>query len=136
MDNSLLLFSIGDYYESCQLMSEDIMKAFASLSGDDNPIHLDDTFACAHGFYGRIAYGNLLGVMVSKLVGDGLPTKEVIILRQSIEFRQPAYINDKVRLVAEVASIHEAVRSVQLKLQFYTAQPAAIASGQCLIKCL
>ncbi len=136
MPDNITLFCVGDRYEVMQTITPELMTAFRELSGDDNPIHLDDAFACAHGFRGRIAYGNLMGAMLSRLVGAELPTREILILRQTMEFRQPAYMGDEIRLTAEVAAIHEAVRSIQFKLQFRAAQHDPICTGQCLIKCL
>ena len=134
--DSISLFSVGDRYEASQIITPDLMAAFCELSGDHNPMHLDDAFACAHGFRGRIVYGNLLGVMLSRLVGVGLPTREVIILRQIVEYRQPAYVGEEIRVTAEVTAVYEAVRSIQLKLQFHSAEQDPICTGQCLIKCL
>jgi 3-oxoacyl-[acyl-carrier protein] reductase len=136
MPDNITLFKVGNRYEVSQAMTPALMAAFRDLSGDDNPMHLDDIFACAHGFRGRIAYGNLLGAMLSRLVGVELPTREVLILRQTLEFRQPAYMGEEIRLAAEVTAVHEAVRSIQLKLQFHSAQQDPICTGQCLIKCL
>jgi acyl dehydratase len=136
MPDSITLFNVGNRYEVRQAMTPELMATFRDLSGDDNPMHLDDNFACAHGFRGRIAYGNLLGAMLSRLVGAKLPTREVLILRQTMEFRQPAYVGEEIRLTAEVTAIHEAVRSIQLKLQFLSAQQDPICTGQCLVKCL
>lgn len=134
--DSISLFTTGDRYETSQIITPVLMSIFRDISGDDNPMHLDDAFACAHGFRGRIVYGNLLGAMLSRLIGAELPTREVIILRQSIEFRQPAYVGEEIRLTAEVTTVHEAVRSIQLKLQFHSTQQDPICTGQCLIKCL
>lgn len=136
MSDKITLFSVGDCYEVVQTITPELMASFRELSGDDNPLHLDDAFACAHGFRGRIAYGNLMGAMLSRLIGAELPTREVLILRQTLEFRQPAYLGDEIRLTAEVAAIHEAVRSIQLKLYFHAAQQDSICTGLCLIKCL
>lgn len=136
MSDNIALFHVGNCYELKQAITPGLMAAFRDLSGDDNPIHLDDVFACTHGFRGRIAYGNLFGAMLSRLVGAELPTREVLILRQTLEFRQPAYVGEEVRLTAEVTAVHEAVRSIQLKLQFHSVQQDPICTGQCLIKCL
>lgn len=134
--DGISLFTVGDRYKTSWAITPDLMSAFCTLSGDDNPIHLDDAFACAHGFRGRIAYGNLLGAMLSRLIGAKLPTSEVIILQQTMKFHQPAYVGENIDLIAEVAAVSEAVRSIQLELRFHSAQPDPICSGQCLIKCL
>jgi 3-hydroxybutyryl-CoA dehydratase len=134
--SSISLFTIGDKYETSFVITPDLMSSFRDLSGDDNPMHLDDEFAFKRGFDSRIAYGNLLGAMLSRLIGARLPTREVIILSQTMEFRQPAYVGQEVKLTAEVTAVHEAVRSVQLRFQFHSTQQDPICTGQCLIKCL
>ncbi len=137
MENRLALFELGKSFEVTETISPALMKAFCELSGDDNPIHLDSAFAVVHGFRDRIAYGNLLGAMLSRLVGTALPCREVLIVKQSLEFRQPAYVGDEIRLIAEVAAIHEAVSSVNLKLQFHSKDSdRLLCSGQCLVKIL
>lgn len=136
MSNDLALFNIGARYGLRQVLTADLMTAFRDLSGDDNPMHLDRQFAMKHGFLDRIAYGNLLGAMLSRLVGTTLPTRAVVILRQSLDYRQPVYVGDEVNLTAEVTTVHEAVSSVQFKLQFHTAPGDPVCTGQCLIKCL
>jgi len=136
MSDNINLFRVGDTYEVVQVITPELMSAFRSLSGDDNPMHLDDAFARSHGFRGRIAYGNLMGAMLSRLVGAGLPTRDVLILRQTLEFRQPGYVGDELRLTAEVVALHEAVSSIQLKLYFRAAEQDPICTGQCMIKCL
>lgn len=136
MPDNIALFIVGDRYEVRQTITPELMNDFRNLSGDDNPMHLDNAFASTHGFRGRIAYGNLLGAMLSRLVGTELPTREVLILRQTLEFRKPAYVGEDIRLTAEVIASHEAVGSIQLKLQFHSVQDELICTGQCLIKCL
>ncbi len=129
------LFTAGDCYELTRAISPELMDAFRALSGDDNPVHRDEAYACQHGFRGPIAYGNIFGAMLSRLVGCELPTREVIILRQTLEFRQPAYVGQEVALTAEVVATHEAVLTVLLNLRFRCGQDL-LCTGQCLIKCL
>lgn len=136
MSNNINLFRVGDTYQVRQVITPELMSAFHNISGDDNPMHLDDAFARDHGFRGCIAYGNLMGAMLSHLVGAQLPTREILILRQTLEFRLPGYVGDEIRLTAEVVAIHEAVSSIQLKLYFRTAEEGPICTGQCLVKCL
>ena len=136
MSENMALFKVANRYEVTQTITPELMDAFRELSGDDNPMHTDSLFAGAHGFRGRIAYGNLLGAMLSRLVGVELPTRKVLILRQTLDYRQPIYVGDEIRLIAEVLAVHESVRSIQLKLQFYSDKQNIVCSGQCLIKCL
>jgi 3-hydroxybutyryl-CoA dehydratase len=135
MSNDLSLFNTGDHYEYRISVTPKLMNDFMALSGDENPMHRDEDFAMAHGFKGVIAYGNLFGAMVSTLVGMKLPTKKVVIARQTLEFRNPAYVGDDVKLEATVANISGAVRSVQFKLQF-TTKFELLCTGRLLIRCL
>jgi len=130
------LFKVGDSYKCQQMITSELMAAFCMLSYDNNPMHLNDSFAIAHGYHGRIAYGNLLGMMLSRLVGVCLPTNEIVIIRQSLDFRLPIYVGDEVRLTAEVAAVHEAISTIQLKLTFQSVAEEPVCTGLCLIKCL
>ena len=135
MSEGFKLFKVDEAFETSLLMSEEVIRKFCDISSDTNAVHNDAAYARRHGFREPIVYGNLLGALISNLVGMQLPTNEVIILRESIDFRNPAYRGDVVKLRATVASLHEAVSSVQLKLQF-TTETSQVATGTCVIKCL
>jgi 3-hydroxybutyryl-CoA dehydratase len=131
----LSLFHVGDVFTCEMIFTHERMEQFSALSGDANPLHLSETHAAKWGFQGRIVFGNLLGVMVSRLVGMELPCRNVLIVKQTLEFRAPAYLNDLVRLDATISSIHEAVSSVLLKLAF-SSDERVLVTGQCVVKCL
>lgn len=135
MGGGLKFFKVGEAFETRLLMSAEVIEKFRDISADTNAVHGDASYARAHGFREPIVYGNLLGALISNLVGMHLPSSEVIILRESIDFRNPAYRGDVVKLRATVASVHEAVSSVQMKLEF-TTEGGQIATGTCVIKCL
>lgn len=129
------LYSIGAVYEAEQSTTAELMKRFREASGDSNPMHLDPEFAKNAGFLGPIAYGNLLGMMVSNVVGMKLPSKAVLIVRQNLDFRGPVYVDENVRLVAKLTSVHEAVGTIALDLRF-TVVSRLVATGTCVVKCL
>lgn len=136
MPNNIDLFCVGNRYTVVLKATPELMAQFRQLSGDENPIHYDAGFATARGFQGPIVYGNFLGAMVSRLIGVELPTPEVVILRQSLDFRKPAYIGEEITLEAEVTALRVAVQSVQFKLVFNSTSTSSFCTGQCLIKCL
>jgi 3-hydroxybutyryl-CoA dehydratase len=135
MGEGFKLFRINEAFETSLLMSEEVIRKFCDISSDTNAVHVDAAYARKHGFREPIVYGNLLGALISNLVGMHLPSSEVIILRESIDFRNPVYRGDVVKLRATVASVHEAVSSVQMKLEF-TTETGQVATGTCVIKCL
>jgi len=74
-------------------------------------------------------HGNILGGFLSHLVGEVLPTKDVIIQTQTIHFRRPVYLNDELALTAVVADVFESVNSVELKFTFTNARDERVATG-------
>ena len=70
---------------------------FAGVSGDTNPVHLDEEFAKGTMFKGRIAHGMLTAAFISAVLGAKLPGPGAIYLSQSLKFKAPVRIGDTVR---------------------------------------
>jgi 3-hydroxybutyryl-CoA dehydratase len=85
------------------------IQAFAVVSGDDNPLHLDEAYAAATPFKGRIAHGMLSAGYISAVLGTKLPGPGAIYVSQSLNFRRPVRIGDEVTAEVKVAAI-DAVR--------------------------
>jgi 3-hydroxybutyryl-CoA dehydratase len=89
---------------SKKITNEDVL-AFADLSGDTNPVHLNDAFAAGTIFKKRIAHGFLTGALFSTVLGTKLPGPGCIYLSQSLKFRAPVYIGDEVLATCKVTSL-------------------------------
>jgi 3-hydroxybutyryl-CoA dehydratase len=126
--------SIGHKSEVKLTMSEELVKQFGILSGDSNPLHTNEDYAKSKGFSGKVCYGNILGMLISKLVGMGLGSDEVMLVSEKIDFKQPIYIGDIVELRSEVSSKSEAVRIIELELSFWKAMGVKVASGKCQVR--
>ncbi|HEY8264130.1 MAG TPA: MaoC family dehydratase [Methyloceanibacter sp.] len=87
-----------------KITNEDVL-AFAELSGDTNPVHLNDAFAAGTIFKKRIAHGFLTGALISTVLGTKLPGPGCIYLSQSLKFRAPVYIGDEVVATCKVTSV-------------------------------
>ncbi len=83
---------------------EDVIL-FAELSGDFNPIHLDEKFAAATRFGRCIAHGMLSATYISTVIGTQLPGSGSIYMSQSINFRAPVYLDDEVVTCVEVTAV-------------------------------
>jgi 3-hydroxybutyryl-CoA dehydratase len=81
------------------------VTAFAELSGDVNPVHLDDAFAADTIFKKRIAHGFLTGALFSTVLGTKLPGPGCIYLSQGLKFRAPVYIGDEVVATCKVTGV-------------------------------
>jgi len=134
MTTNIALFSPGDRFSHSLQVTGAVMEQFARMSGDWNALHHEASYAARHKFERPIVYGNIMGAMLSRLIGMELPTTEVLILRQSLDFRTPAYVGDSIILEAEVSAVVEAVQAVQLKLSFYSESKEILCTGTCLFK--
>lgn len=85
------------------------VETFAALTGDINPLHMDDGFAVGRGFERRVVHGALLGGYVSRLVGVFLPGRNCLLQSMRLKFLKPAYIGDEIEVTAVVTQVSRAV---------------------------
>lgn len=104
------------------------MAAFAALSGDRNPLHIDDDFARSRGMAGRVVYGGLLVAQVSRLLGMELPGRDGVWVGLKMDFRAPLYVDEDATLEGTVDRVSEAAALVRLKLSI-RAGDRLIATG-------
>lgn len=97
--------SIGQTAERAHTVSEATIAAFAEVSGDHNPVHLDAAFAAQTPFKERIAHGMLSAAYISAVLGNDLPGPGAIYLSQTLAFRRPVKIGDVVTAKVTVAAI-------------------------------
>jgi 3-hydroxybutyryl-CoA dehydratase len=102
---TLEALSVGKSAEQVHKVGPEDLDAFADVSGDRNPLHMDEVYAQASPFRGRVAHGMLLGAWISALLGDTLPGPGAIYVSQSLAFRRPVRIGDEVTVRVEVAEV-------------------------------
>jgi phosphate acetyltransferase len=91
------------------------VDAFARMSGDVNPLHLDDAFSEERGFRGRVVHGALVNAFISRLLGTELPGPGCLWLSQSTRFTRPVYVADPIEVVVRVVHKSEALRTLVLE---------------------
>ena len=96
-------------------VTDDDIARFADLSGDDNPVHLDEDFAARTRFKGRIAHGMLAASFISTVVGTKLPGYGSIYITQNLRFRAPVRIGDTVETTATVAEVDREKKRVRME---------------------
>jgi 3-hydroxybutyryl-CoA dehydratase len=102
--------SIGMEASYARTVRENDLQAFADLSGDDNPIHLNDSYAAGTPFKQRIAHGMLSASYISAVLGSRLPGYGAIYISQTLNFRAPVHIGDVVTATVRVTDLIEAKR--------------------------
>ncbi len=95
---------IGQTAEYERTITEDDIEKFAEVSGDYNPVHMNEEYAKQTMFQGRIAHGMLSASFISTVIASKLPGPGSIYLKQDLVFRKPVRIGDKITAKVEVIS--------------------------------
>ena len=107
--------SIGMSETTSMVITADKIDMFADITGDRNPIHMDEAYAKTTPFGGRIAHGALSASLISAVLGNQLPGPGAVFIELNLRFRKPAFIGDEVVAIAEVAEINERTGRVKMK---------------------
>ena len=107
--------SVGQTAEMTRVVGEQDLVAFAEVSGDTNPVHLDEAYAATTPFGGRIAHGMLSAAYISAVLGTRLPGPGAIYLSQQMRFRRPVRIGDEVTARVTVTALEEKRGQVTLE---------------------
>jgi len=107
--------SVGDFVEIKKKMTLDMVKSFASISEDFNPIHLDEKYAVNSRYKRRVVHGLIAVSLFSGLFGTKIPGEGCVYKSQNIRFKRVIYIGDVVMARVEVTHV-----SIKKKLITFT----------------
>jgi len=110
-------------------VSERDVTLFAAISGDVNPVHLDEEFAATTRFGGRIAHGMFTGALVSAALATVLPGPGTIYLSQSLRFTAPVKIDDTITVTLKVTAKRDSRRFVTLECEAVNQNGETVATG-------
>jgi phosphate acetyltransferase len=110
------------------LTLEDI-QAFAAVSGDTNPAHLDSVYASDSLFHGVIAHGMWSGALISALLGTQFPGPGTIYQDQALHFVKPVRVGDTLTVTVTVTSLNPVNSSVELDCRVFNQRGALVLSG-------
>lgn len=96
------MFKIGDSYITKKTVFDSTIKEIANISGDINPIHLDDEYAKATVFGRRIAHGLFCLNEISAILGNFFPGPGTILLSENFKYKNPVFIGDRITTKIEV----------------------------------
>ena len=112
-----------------QIITDFDIRKFAEVSGDRNPIHLDEVYAENSRYKKRIAHGLMTASYFSALFGTRIPGKGCVYVSQSLQFKRPVYIGDTVVASVEVINIDLERRRVFFKT-VCTVNNKVVTSGE------
>ena len=93
------------------------VELFAQVSGDNNPLHLDEEFAGRTMFEGRIVHGMYTAAMISAVIGTRMPGPGCIYMSQSLRFMAPVRAGDEVMACVTVAELFAAKRRAKMNTE-------------------
>lgn len=106
---------VGHKASLTKTITEQDLSRFIEITGDTNPLHVDDAFARQTFFGQRIAHGMLSASLFSTLVGMHIPGTGAIYKSQTIEFLRPVFIGDTLTAWFEIKEINQAEEEVVIK---------------------
>jgi len=98
-------FTVGRKHTFSEVVDDKLVRGFADVTGDHNPIHVDDEFAKKTKFGQRIAHGGILFGIISRSLAMEMPGPGTVYLSQLVNFRFPVFINDTVTLELTITEL-------------------------------
>lgn len=124
---------IGQAAEFAKTITEADVVLYAGVTGDLNPVHIDQVEAEKSRFGGRIAHGMLSAGLISAVLGMRLPGPGTIYLEQTLRFTRPVRIGDTVTARVEVIELIEKRRRVRLATRCANQDGEVVLEGEALV---
>ncbi len=106
---------VGHSESFASVITAEMMEQFLAISGDVNPLHLNEPYAKAQGLKGRVVYGMLTASFYSTLVGVHLPGKFSLLHSIEIQFSKPVFVGDALIINGKVSEVDERFRHIVVK---------------------
>ena len=106
-----------------------LINDFAKISGDFNPLHMSEEYASTTNFGKRVCHGMLLASYFSQLVGMYLPGKNSLYFSQTLNFRNPCFIDDNITIEGEIIEKKSNVKLITIKTTIYNQDKKCLIDG-------
>lgn len=127
------MIEIGDQAAVTKTFSDSDIRSFAEISGDDNPIHLDDDYAAKTRFGKRIVQGILTAGLISSVLGTQLPGPGSVYICQTLNFRAPVFIGDTITSKATVIDVREDKPVITLETKCTNQEGIVVLDGEAVL---
>lgn len=120
-------------------VTKEMEDSFRNITGDINPLHQDDTFACQAGngkFRGHVCFGMLTASFYSTLAGVYLPGKHSLIHSLDIKFQKPVYVGDKLTVTGEIVDKQEGLNLILVKAEIKNQKSQSVSKAAIKVLCL
>lgn len=126
--------SIGSKASISKTITEEDVRLFSTITGDYNPLHLDEEYAKKTIFKGRVVHGLLTAGLISAVLGTRLPGPGTIYLSQTLRFKAPVRINDTVTCEVEVIEKIEKGKLLKLKTTCKNQDGVIVIEGEAVVR--
>ncbi|MFW9779784.1 MAG: MaoC family dehydratase [Candidatus Heimdallarchaeota archaeon] len=124
---------IGQSADYTRTITEADIQRFADVSGDHNPLHLDESFARTTFFKGRIAHGMLSASFISTVLAMKLPGAGSVYLKQEVNFLKPVRIGDTITTRVEVLNKDDQNARITLKTTCTNQDGIVVVDGNAIV---
>jgi 3-oxoacyl-[acyl-carrier protein] reductase len=126
--------AVGQSFEVSRTFTHQDVLAFAAVSGDHSPLHVDAGYAATTEFGKQVVHGVLLASLFSQLVGMRVPGRHALYLGQDLSFRRPVLVGETIRAVAKVSAKSAATRTLVLATEIRSADGKVLVTGSAKVK--
>ena len=128
-----MTLQVGDTAALTKTITDEDIRTFAALTGDHNPIHLDDEYAATTRFGRRIAHGMLSAALISAVLANKLPGRGSVYLSQSLKFLAPVYPGDTVTARVTVTKLRADKPIVTLETVCTNQRDEQLLTGEAVV---
>lgn len=123
----------GDTASRTQTISDEMIRTFAELTGDTNPVHLDDAYAAGTRFGRRIAHGMIAAGLISATLANDLPGPGTVYLSQTLQFKRPVFPGDTITARIEVKNVRTDKPIVTLSTICINQENKVVLEGEAVV---
>ncbi len=124
---------VGDTASFSKTITETDITLFAAISGDFNPMHMNEEFAKHTPFKTRIAHGGIPHSLIAPVWGTKLPGLGTVALEIKTRFKAPTYIGDTITATTEVIEKLEERKWIKMKLTWTNQKGESVGEGEGLV---
>ncbi|HVF44797.1 MAG TPA: MaoC family dehydratase [Pyrinomonadaceae bacterium] len=128
-----MALTVGDGAEVSKTITGEDVRAFAELTGDRNPVHLDEAYAATTRFGRRIAHGMLGASLISTVLAGELPGPGSVYLSQTLRFTAPVFLGDTVTARVTVTNVREDKPVVTLETVCTNQRGERVVEGEAVV---
>src|ERR1044071_3004942 len=128
-----MTFKVGDSAEITKTIEQADVDAFAQVTGDHNPVHVDEEFAKTTRFGKRIVHGMLTASLISAVLANKLPGEGSVYLGQTLQFVAPVFAGDEITARVTVKEIREDKPIVKLETVCVTQRDEVVIRGEATV---